>query len=319
MGSSSSSTMHKISISDEILNDPKYTRKTVQIRNDRILSYSEAGNLESDRIVLFHIGLMGSSLAVIMVHQYALQVNLRVITIDYPGIGDSTNVPNRSIAEWGHDVKEFCDKVLGTEQRIMLFGHCFGVPHTLAAWAQLMDRVSHVTLVAPWVGATSTNPWWMKYGVQKLPLQSYVPWAGANLLNSTTYFQYPLSYVVGAETSKLLRSLHEVQAYTRKQGSVGNKEMIRLALLASNKEEFWDPILQQITTNYARLGDKAIPVQVYHGTSDAMVSIEATQLLVEWLKGASCRVNFETVAKADHNTVLLDSKHMTTILETFAK
>ena len=159
----------------------------------------------------------------------------------------------------------------------------------------------------------------MRYFVQQLPLQSYHPPIGAVLLNTTTYFNYPLSYLVGSDLKKLLRAVHEIQTYNRNQGSAGNKEMIRLALMSSSKEEFWDPLLQPIAAKYEAQGEKAIPIKFYHATSDSMVSLEASQLLVKWLEEAKCKVDFATIEGADHNTILIDPTNMSTILTSFAK
>lgn len=309
-------TEENICVSSELLNDPHYTRKTIQIRNNRTLSFSECGNLESHRVVFFHIGLMGSSLITILVHEHALQADLRVIAVDYPGIGDSTLVQDRTLQDWGADVEEFCDQVLRKDQKIMLLGHCLGVPHTLAIWARMMDRVTHITLAAPWVGETKSNPWWMRNFVQKLPMQSYVPSAGAALLGATTYLNYPLSYVLPSELKSFLRAMHEVQTYNRNQGSAGNQEMIRLALSSSSKENFWDPILKEMAEKSQK---QDVPIRIYHGTSDAMVSLESSQLLVRWLEEATCQVEFSTIENADHNTILIEPKNMKTILGPFSK
>jgi pimeloyl-ACP methyl ester carboxylesterase len=306
-----------ISISEELLNDPNYSRKTIQIRQDRTLSYSQCGNLESDRIVFFHIGLMGSSLVTIFVHHQALQLNLRLIVVDYPGTGDSTNMPGRTLRDWGEDIEEFCHQILSKDQQIILLGHCLGVPHALAVWARMKERVSRVTLVAPWVGDMSSNPWWMKYVFQQLPLQGYIPSVGAPLLNSTTYLNYPLSYVMPLEVKKLLRAINAIQCYNRNQGSAGNKEMIRMALISGNKEEFWDPILQEIAAN--NLADAGLPIQVFHGSYDAMVTLTASELLVQWLEEARCRVEFSTMEGADHNTILIEPTNMASILSPLAE
>ncbi|CAB9515507.1 Alpha beta hydrolase fold [Seminavis robusta] len=304
---------------EDLLSDPEYTRKKITLTDGRMMSYSECGNLESGHPVLFQMGLMGSSLAVIAVHEQAVKADLRLICLDYPGIGESTNVPNRTMLDWGSDVEEFFQQVLSGHDKISLLGHCMGVPHIMAAWPKLSHRVSHITLVAPWVGETQTNPWWMRNIVQKLPGQStYLPAVSASVLAGTTYFNYPMSYIVGDESvSKLLRALHEIHLYNRFQGNGGNREMLRLAFESPNKEVFWDPILAKISEEFGT-GDhtETIPVHVLHGSDDAMVSQEGCRKFVGWLQDMKLEVVFTTLEKADHNSILLDPTYMANVLQT---
>lgn len=355
----------KIVVSEELWSDSKYTCKTVLLKNrtlpedgsrksaeeeNRVLSYSECGNLETGHPVLFFYGLMCSSLITVLAHEQALQHNLRLIAIDYPGVGESTLVEghtDRTLENWAADVEQFCYQILqdnkdGTQlsdppalgadvllPRFSILGHSIGGPHALAVWARMSPKMNHtiqLTLVAPWVGATDTNPWYLKHVVQKwLPetiQRSYVPSVAASFLVGSSYLIYPFGYVVGKEKQVLLRAIQQVHSYNRCQGSVGNRELVRLALEAASKESFWDPLLSEIAalcqdgtgnTDKGTTQDISLNISIFQGSVDKMVSPDACKKLVAWLEENGCHVDLAMIENADHDTILLDSTHMASI------
>ena len=73
---------------------------------------------------VFCFGLMTSSLAIMFAHHRALRNNLRIIAIDYPGIGESTYEKDRTLGGWADDVSEFLDTL--NLKRVRLLGHSLG-------------------------------------------------------------------------------------------------------------------------------------------------------------------------------------------------
>ena len=346
----------KVVVSEELWSDPKYTCKTVQLQNNnrklseddnsqttesRLLSYSECGNLETGHPVLFFYGLMCSSLITVLAHEQALQHNLRLIAIDYPGVGESNLVEgdtDRTLENFAADVEQFCYQILqdntdGKQQsdpekgagflpRFSILAHSIGGPHALAVWTRMSPKMKNdiqLTLVAPWVGATDTNPWYLKHVVQKfLPetiQRSYFPSVAASFLVGSSYLIYPFGYVVGKEKQVLLRAIQQVHSYNRCQGSVGNRELVRLALEAASKESFWDPLLNEIAALcQSETGNtKSINISIFQGSADKMVSPEACQKLVGWLEESGCHVDLTMIENVNHDTILLDSTNMATI------
>jgi pimeloyl-ACP methyl ester carboxylesterase len=66
-------------------------------------------------------------------------LDLHVITIDRPGYGESTALPERRVSHAAHDVSAVADE-LGLE-RFFVVGGSGGGPHALACAAELGDRV----------------------------------------------------------------------------------------------------------------------------------------------------------------------------------
>jgi pimeloyl-ACP methyl ester carboxylesterase len=156
---------------EALLVNPEYTHKIFDLRDGRRLSYSECGNLTTGLPVLFQFGLMASSLAVMMMHNESIKLGLHMIAVDYPGIGESTPVPNRTLEGWAIDMNEFCEKVIGPSN-IAVMAHSMGAPHALALLnhAPLSARIRCVTLVAPWLVIDNSKviPWFLGVA-RKLP------------------------------------------------------------------------------------------------------------------------------------------------------
>ena len=133
----------------KLFENPNFTKKKVRLSDGRILSYSECGNIETGIPVLFCFGLMTSSVAVMFAHYAALNYNLRMIAIDYPGIGESTYQENRTLEGWAVDVEEFCNEILGSDTRIHLLGHSLGGLHVLALLSvrRFKNRISRAVLL----------------------------------------------------------------------------------------------------------------------------------------------------------------------------
>ena len=112
---------------EALLINPEYTRKIFDLSDGRRLSYSECGNLSIGLPVLFQFGLMASSLAVMMFHEESIKLGLRIIAVDYPGIGESSSVLGRTLDEWAIDMEEFCEKML-QYNKIPLLAHSMGAP-----------------------------------------------------------------------------------------------------------------------------------------------------------------------------------------------
>jgi pimeloyl-ACP methyl ester carboxylesterase len=145
--------------------NPKYAKKKVRLCNGRILSFSECGNIESGIPVLYCFGLMTSSLAILMIHHRALRNNLRIVAIDYPGIGESTIQTDRTLESWADDVSEVLDKL--KIKSVRLLGHSLGGLHVLSLLSNrsFKRRLIRTVLLCPWlyIEGQSSNPAWMEF------------------------------------------------------------------------------------------------------------------------------------------------------------
>jgi pimeloyl-ACP methyl ester carboxylesterase len=274
----------------KLIQNPKYTKKTTPLSDGRMLSYSECGNIDSGMPVLFCFGLMTSSLAIMFAHHRALRNNLRIIAVDYPGIGESTFQPDRTLDRWADDMSQFLDKVLGRCSKVRLLGHSLGGLHVLALLSNksFKKRVVRTVLLCPWlyIEGDQFNPLWMKV-TRKLPgvfQSSIIPFVLTGLssgsMKMATWSNPEISQVQAAKL---------VMEYAYQQGHAGNEQMVRFALSKS------DTYLPQETES---------PIVVFYGKQDPLVLESSTVEMIRLLKERKCNVTGIAVEDCDHNSIL---------------
>ncbi len=118
---------------------------TAAVAPDRSLGWAEFGHPDGDAVLWFH-GTPGACLQVPpTVHEVALQRGFRVIAVERPGTGRSTDHHYQRIAEFGPDIEALADE-LGLD-RFAAVGLSGGGPYTLSAARHLPDRVVVATLL----------------------------------------------------------------------------------------------------------------------------------------------------------------------------
>jgi len=283
-----------------ILN-PRYTKKKLRLGDGRILSYSECGNLESGMPVLFCFGLMTSSLAIMFAHHRALRNNLRVIAIDYPGIGESTIQADRTLENWADDVSEFLDQL--KLERVRLLGHSLGGLHVLALLSNrsFKRRVIRTVLLCPWLyieGESSFNPPWMQF-THTLPdvvQSSIIPF----VLTALSSGSMKIATWSNPEL-KQFQAAKLVMDYAYHQGQAGNEQMVRFAL---SKYETFLPQKNGLDS----------PILIFHGKDDTLVSESRSLELVRLLKERHCNVTYTAVEGSDHNTILSKTENLIKVM-----
>jgi pimeloyl-ACP methyl ester carboxylesterase len=281
--------------------NPDYTKKKIRLADGRTLSYSECGNTKSGFPVLFCYGLMTSSVAIMFAHYAALKHNLRIIAVDYPGIGESTLQEDRSLGGWPDDMQQFCDEVLGKGSRVRILGHSLGGLHALALLSdpQFKARVERVVLLSPWryIEGEEFSPYLISMA-RNMPqyVQSQIIPAVLTSL-STGSLQ-----VAGWSNPqhKQIDASQTVASYACLQGQAGNEQMVRFAL---SKSELYVP------------QDLEAPIFVYHGTKDTLVLETAVVELVELLRARNCKVTFVSVSDSDHNSIMAEPNNLNSVME----
>jgi pimeloyl-ACP methyl ester carboxylesterase len=110
----------------------------VETPDGRALAWSEIGAPDGPPVIWCHGGLSGRT-DVAFASAGATIAGVRLITLDRPGIGESSRRRGRSVGDWADDVAVFAD-VLGLD-RFSVVGWSAGGPHALACAARLGDRV----------------------------------------------------------------------------------------------------------------------------------------------------------------------------------
>jgi pimeloyl-ACP methyl ester carboxylesterase len=120
--------------------------EVVRLRDGRRLGYSQRGTAGGAPVLDFH-GNPGSRLSFWGADDVVRSRDVRVISVDRPGIGLSDPRPGRRVADWPNDVADLAD-ALGLDV-FSVMGHSVGAAYAAACAHALPDRVRAAALVSP--------------------------------------------------------------------------------------------------------------------------------------------------------------------------
>jgi len=118
---------------------------SVTLPDGRELAYEEYGDPAGNPVLSFHGGL-SSRLDAAPAHQAALDLGVRLLSPDRPGIGLSTFQPGRRLLDWPADVAAMTD-ALGID-RFAVMGWSCGGPYAAVCGARMSDRITAVGLLS---------------------------------------------------------------------------------------------------------------------------------------------------------------------------
>jgi pimeloyl-ACP methyl ester carboxylesterase len=118
---------------------------SVTLPDGRELAYEEYGDPAGDPVLSFHGGL-SSRLDAAPAHRAALDLGVRLLSPDRPGIGLSTFQPGRRLLDWPADVAALTD-ALGID-RFAVMGWSCGGPYAAVCGARMSDRITAVGLLS---------------------------------------------------------------------------------------------------------------------------------------------------------------------------
>jgi len=117
----------------------------LDLADGRHLAYEVWGDPDGTPVMFQH-GTGDSRLARHPDDSVMTSLGVRLITVDRPGVGQSTPKPGRTLLDWAYDAQALVD-TLGLETFVVA-GWSGGAPHALAIAHVLGDRVSAVVLAS---------------------------------------------------------------------------------------------------------------------------------------------------------------------------
>jgi pimeloyl-ACP methyl ester carboxylesterase len=120
--------------------------ESLKLSDGRKLAYDVYGD-PSGKPVIFNHGYSDSALLRNPDESLVKALGVKVIAANQPGVGESSPLPGRKIADWGDDMEELANH-LGLK-RFAVVGHSAGGPHALAIAHRLPERVTTVVLASP--------------------------------------------------------------------------------------------------------------------------------------------------------------------------
>lgn len=124
--------MYKMAISDTI-------DQTLKLKDGRMLGYIDLGKKDANRVIFHFHGFPGSRLEAMILADRAIIKNVRLISIDRPGMGLSDFKENRTLLDWPDDVVELAD-ALGID-KFAVEGISGGGPYAAACAYKIPDRL----------------------------------------------------------------------------------------------------------------------------------------------------------------------------------
>ncbi len=254
--------------------------QTFRLPDGRRLGYAEFGDPNGFRLFIFH-GTPGSRLSRTKDDPIAQVPGLRVITTDRPGYGLSDPQPNRTLLDWPDDVAALADH-LGLRQ-FAVAGGSGGGPHAAACAYKLANRVSVAILYsspapANFPGATKRISIGNRVSIL---ISRYAPWLRRRLMNHyrEVFLKNPDAYI-DALASQM--SLYDRRILQQPEVRERIKAEIREAYRQGVEGHIVDSQLVMTGKGWGfDLGRIAVPVHVWYGEQDRLVTKAMAQYLVE--------------------------------------
>jgi len=283
---------------------------TVRRPDGRTIGYAEFGTPSGTPIVSMH-GYADSRITRHPDDALAARLNIRLITLDRPGIGLSDYRPARTVLEWADDVATLADHL--ALSKFAVFGWSGGGPHALACAYQFPERLTAVGVVAgfaPFDRPRATEG--MRDDMRKfLPLLRRFPW---------------LSQLVSLSLPRAYRK--DPAAAFEKQFGNGlpdpdrralEEPLIRANLLAGAVEAVRQGSRGLATDMQLFLArpwgfrpeEIRVPVHLWYGDADTLVPLQMGQYLAKAIPGSRL-----TVYPAEGHMIFY--RHWREILDTLA-
>lgn len=121
------------------------TELTMQLPDGRTLSYADYGSSEGKVLIYCH-GYPGSRFEASALDGYGKRANIRVLSLDRPGMGRSSFQAGRSFLGWPADVVALADHL--QIERFAVLGVSGGSPYALACAAKIPERLISCGIVS---------------------------------------------------------------------------------------------------------------------------------------------------------------------------
>lgn len=271
---------------------PPRLEGTIHLENGRHLGYAEYGPIRGRALIWLHGSPGARGQVPPLAREAAYKLNVRIIAIERPGIGHSTSHYYNSIAEWAHDVEEFCDaKGIDCFSVVGLSG---GGPYALACAHELSERVVSVAIlggVAPTVGDDAAEGGAVKLSRTFSPLVKHMRAPMNIVLRGLVRTLEPFSEQAIELFSRAMppgdRLIFSDQAL---------RQMFIQDLITGSRHQmqaiFHDAYLFGRDWGFA-LKDIRVPVHMWYGDADNIVPVEHGQHMADKIPDSVLRVRKE--------------------------
>lgn len=265
---------------------------TIRIDGHRQLGYAEYGPTTGRPLIWFH-GTPGARRQISpQARTAADRRNVRIISVERPGVGDSTPHVYQAVSEWANDIRALAEAL--ELDRFGLAALSGGGPYALACAHEMPDRVVAVAVlggVAPSVGPDAAPGGGSSLAPLLAPLFHHARRPLDLLLRTTIRVLEPLANQVTDLFSSIMPPGDQ-----RVFEDDGIRRMFQEDLLLGSRTHmqavFLDAALFGREWGFA-LGDIRVPVHLFYGDSDSIVPVEHGEHLAERIPHAVLRIRPE--------------------------
>lgn len=261
---------------------------SIPLPGGRVVTCGEFGAPDGQPLLYFH-GFPSSQAEAELIDDTGRELGLRVLSLDRPGTGGSTFVPDRRMLDWPRDVGAVAD-ALGVG-RFLLLGVSGGCPYALACGREIPERIAALGIVCglgpvyrPELRTPMRWPARLSFGAASRG----GPWLDA-------LYGGPLGWLLSRRPEFLMLLL--LVACPAADKEVLRERLVRRALRRGALGALGPGTrgLRHELRIYAHawgyeLSDVRLPVRLWHGTDDATVPLAHGELLARELPEAELTI-----------------------------
>ncbi len=255
----------------------------LRLSDGRWLYFSDSGDPQGHPVILMH-GIAGSRNLRHPDDGILLREGVRLIIPERPGSGDSDILADRAISDWPKDIAELSDH-LGL-QSFTVLGYSAGTAYAFAVAAAFPDRVSSVHIVAalPPIDGLEDLRAYNPVFRMTLFLAKYTPALLPALMRVMVKdIRKNVFYYLETLLQDAPEQDREVLAHPKLRANIATG--MRASVRCGEHEIAQEVLLVARNWNID-LSGLSVPVSVWHGERDPLVSIDGARKLVSLLPGA---------------------------------
>jgi len=259
------------------------TDQYITLKDNRKLGFAEYGNVEGYPIVYCH-GSQSSRLEMHYDLSFAIENNLRVITIDRPGHGISDFNPKGSILEFARDVKQLMDHL--EIDMFSVAGMSAGSPFTLGIAYLFPEKIHKISIISGFAPFSNESKRYLTKDVKVM-------------LSLAKSFPFLLRILLKVQLKQLKRNSHKaVQAFLKIM-SPADQEILKndsvMDVIENMFKEAFKKGSQGVAYEVSKilvrdwgfsLADIQVPVTFWQGEKDNNVPFQWAELMKREIKNS---------------------------------
>jgi pimeloyl-ACP methyl ester carboxylesterase len=249
--------------------------KIVSLKDGGRLAFCEYGNPRGTPVLFFH-GWPSSRTMAELTEAAARELNVRIISADRPGIGDSTLQRDRKLIDWPEMVEQLVDHLILRDFRILAISG--GAPYAFATGWKFPARVRAIAVVS---GAAPIAELRDHSGL--LPLYRWMMWFGQHqprLLRLLFHAAGPL-----VSLRSVVRSAHRLLRMLPAADAEALHDQAAFDVLFESQRHAWrgsaDGVIADAQIYAQRWGfpleEVDVPVRLWHGQEDRAFSFRLAE------------------------------------------